>query len=55
MLGTSLEFFGRATGSDFFDDSKKPKLVQPPMLAGKSKIPSDLQNVLSFNNRESRK
>ena len=55
---TGSHFFGAPTGADQFYDtighSMGRKLQQPPMLAGKAKIPSDLSCVLSFNNQQSR-
>ena len=39
-------FFGAPTGADTFHDTVNsgfgPKMVQPPMIVGKAKIPSDL-------------
>ena len=42
---TASNFFGPATGADIFADSLASaftKRVQPPMVMGKAKVPSDL-------------
>ena len=52
---TANHFFGSPTESHLFTETmatgfESKKLVQPPMLSGKAKIPSDLAMVLSKQN-----
>lgn len=52
---TASHFFGAPTGVDLFVDSVNSaftKKVQPPMVIGKAKVPSDLQNVLNYHSRQ---